>query len=304
MAIYRQGWKNKLTRCGYTTIIGKTNVGKSTFLNKFLDKKVSITADKSQTTRSNIYAIKTLKKTQIIFIDTPGIHKKSEKTINKVLRKKPTEVIHDVDVIIFMVSGTKFDDIDKETLDLVKKSDAKKILVINKIDLVKNKKNLFTFVDENFNTDDFFAIVPISAKSNEGIDLVQMEIEKALPENEFFYPEEINFQSKDFEISETIREKVIRLLGDELPYETAVVIEAFQEKEDLIEISANIYVAKQSQKSIVIGKNGEKIKSIGITAREDLEKKFDKKIVLKLWCKVQKNWVNNPISLESFGIKS
>ena len=293
-----------MSKCGYVTIIGKTNVGKSTFLNKFLEKKVSITANKSQTTRSNIYAIKSLKTTQIIFIDTPGIHKKSEKTINKVLRKKPAEVIHDVDVIIFMVSGTKFDAIDKESLDLANESHAKKILVINKIDLVKNKKELFSFVEKTFNKDDFYSIIPISAKNNDGIDLVQQELEKALPENEFFYPEEIDFQSNTFEISEIIREKVIRLLGDELPYETAVVIELLKEKKDTFEIDANIYVSKQSQKSIVIGKNGEKIKSIGSAARVDIEKKLKKKVFLKLWCKVQKNWVNNPISLESFGIKS
>ncbi len=293
-----------MSKCGYVTIIGKTNVGKSTFLNKFLEKKVSITANKSQTTRSNIYAIKSFKTTQIIFIDTPGIHKKSEKTINKVLRKKPAEVIHDVDVIIFMVSGTKFDDIDKESLKLANKSQAKKILVINKIDLVKNKKNLFSFVENTFNKDDFFSIVPISAKNNDGIDLVQLELEKALPDNEFFYPKEIDFQSNVFEISEIIREKVIRLLGDELPYETAVAIELLNEKKDTFEIDANIYVSKQSQKSIVIGKNGDKIKSIGTAARVDLEKKLNKKVFLKLWCKVQKNWVNNPISLESFGIKS
>ena len=293
-----------MTKCGYVTIIGKTNVGKSTFLNKFLDKKVSITANKSQTTRSNIYAIKSLKTTQIIFIDTPGIHKKSEKTINKVLRKKPAEIIHDVDVIIFMVSGTKFDEIDKESLKLVKESHAKKILVINKIDLVKNKQDLFSFVENTFIKDDFHSIVPISAKNNDGIDLVQQELEKALPNNEFFYSKEIDFQSDTFEISEIIREKVIRLLGDELPYETAVVIELLKEKKDKYEIDANIYVSKQSQKSIVIGKNGDKIKSIGTAARIDLEKKLNKKVFLRLWCKVQKNWVNNPISLESFGIKS
>ena len=293
-----------MSKCGYVTIIGKTNVGKSTFLNKFLEKKVSITANKSQTTRSNIFAIKSLKTTQIIFIDTPGIHKKSEKTINKVLRKKPAEVIHDVDVIIFMVSGTKFDDIDKESLKLANESQAKKILVINKIDLVKNKKDLFSFVQNTFNIDDFYSIVPISAKNNDGIDLVQQELEKALPDNEFFYPKEIDFQSNMFEISEIIREKVIRLLGDELPYETAVVIELLNEKKNKFEIDANIYVSKQSQKSIVVGKNGDKIKSIGTAARVDLEKKLKKKVFLKLWCKVQKNWVNNPISLESFGIKS
>tara|TARA_X000000950_G_scaffold183220_1_gene222002 strand:+ start:2726 stop:3607 length:882 start_codon:yes stop_codon:yes gene_type:complete len=293
-----------MSKCGYVTIIGKTNVGKSTFLNKFLGKKVSITANKSQTTRSNIYAIKSLKTTQIIFIDTPGIHKKSEKTINKVLRKKPAEVIHDVDVILFMVSGTKFDEIDKESLKLANESQAKKILVINKIDLVKNKQDLFSFVENTFNKEDFYSIVPISAKDNDGIDIVQKELEEALPKNEFFYPKEIEFQSNTFEISEIIREKIIRLLGDELPYETAVVIELLNEKKDTFEIDANIYVSKQSQKSIVIGKNGEKIKSIGTTARIDLEKKLNKKVFLKLWCKVQKNWVNNPISLESFGIKN
>ena len=220
------------------------------------------------------------------------------------MRKKPAEVIHDVDVIIFMVSGTKFDAIDKESLDLANESHAKKILVINKIDLVKNKKELFSFVEKTFNKDDFYSIIPISAKNNDGIDLVQQELEKALPENEFFYPEEIDFQSNTFEISEIIREKVIRLLGDELPYETAVVIELLNEKKDVFEIDANIYVSKQSQKSIVIGKSGDKIKSIGTAARIDLERKFNKKVMLKLWCKVQKNWVNNPISLESFGIKS
>ena len=203
-----------------------------------------------------------------------------------------------------MVSGTKFDDIDKESLKLANESQAKKILVINKIDLVKNKKDLFSFVKNTFNTDDFYSIVPISAKNNDGIDLVQQELEKALPDNEFFYPKEIDFQSNMFEISEIIREKVIRLLGDELPYETAVVIELLNEKKDKFEIDANIYVSKQSQKSIVIGKNGDKIKSIGTAARVDLEKKLNKKVFLKLWCKVQKNWVNNPISLESFGIKS
>ena len=293
-----------MTRCGYVTILGKTNVGKSTFLNSFLNKKVSITADKVQTTRSNIYAVKTFDNSQIVFIDTPGIHKKSEKTINKVLRKKPLEVIHDVDVIIYMVSGTKFDEIDKETLNLANQSSAKKILLINKIDLVKNKKNLFAFVEKNFDKNSFSTIIPISAKDNTGMDIVQSELENLLPESEFFYPNGIDFQSETFEISEIVREKVIRFLGDELPYETAVVIEQINDKKAIREVDATIYVSKQSQKSIVIGKDGEKIKSIGSAARIELEKKINKKVFLRLWCKVQKNWINNPISLESFGIKN
>ena len=293
-----------MKRCGYVTILGKTNVGKSTFLNSFLDKKVSITADKAQTTRSNIYAVKTFENSQIVFIDTPGIHKKSEKTINKVLRKKSSEVIHDVDVIIYMVSGTKFDEIDQETLDIANQSSAKKILLINKIDLVKNKKNLFAFVENNFEKNSFSTIIPISAKNNTGMDIVQSELENMLPESDFFYPNGIDFQSETFEISEIVREKVIRFLGDELPYETAVVIEQINDKKAIREVDATIYVSKQSQKSIVIGKDGEKIKSIGSAARIELEKKINKKVFLRLWCKVQKNWINNPISLESFGIKN
>ena len=139
-----------MTKCGYVTIIGKTNVGKSTFLNNFLEEKVSITSSKSQTTRSNIFAVRTSKDLQTIFIDTPGIHKKNDKALNKILRKKPGEVIHDVDVIIFMVAGTKFDDIDQECFELMKTSDAKKILVINKIDLVKHKPDLYEFVTKYF----------------------------------------------------------------------------------------------------------------------------------------------------------
>ena len=207
-----------MKRCGYVTIIGKTNVGKSTFLNNFLDKKVSITSKKSQTTRSNIYAVKTTKNCQFIFIDTPGIHKKTEKTINKILRKKPNEVIHDVDVILFMVSGTKFDSVDKETLELVKSSNANKVLLINKIDLLENKNELFPFVEKTFLKEGFNSIIPISSKKNEGLDIVQTELEKLMPKNDFFYPKEgFDFQSQTFEITETIREKVIRLLGDELP---------------------------------------------------------------------------------------
>ena len=294
-----------MKRCGYVTIIGKTNVGKSTFLNNFLDKKVSITSKKSQTTRSNIYAVKTTKNCQFIFIDTPGIHKKTEKTINKILRKKPNEVIHDVDVILFMVSGTKFDSVDKETLELVKSSNAKKVLLINKIDLLENKNELFPFVENTFLKEGFNSIIPISSKKNEGLDIVHTELEKLMPKNDFFYPEEgFDFQSQTFEITETIREKVIRLLGDELPYQTAVVLDVFQDQHNQINLDATIFVAKESQKKIVIGEEGAKIKSIGTKARIDLEEKYKKKVFLSLWCKVKKNWINDPVTLESFGIKN
>ena len=188
-----------MTKCGYVTIIGKTNVGKSTFLNNFLEEKVSITSSKSQTTRSNIFAVRTSKDLQTIFIDTPGIHKKNDKALNKILRKKPGEVIHDVDVIIFMVAGTKFDDIDQECFELMKTSDAKKILVINKIDLVKHKPDLYEFVTKHFGNFSFDAVIPMCAEKSEGIEIVDQELNNLMPENDFFYPAgEFNFPSETF----------------------------------------------------------------------------------------------------------
>lgn len=294
-----------MKKCGYVTIIGKTNVGKSTFLNSFVGKKISITSKKSQTTRSNIYAVKSQEDVQAIFIDTPGVHKKSEKALNKILRKKPLEAIADIDVILYMVAGSHFDEIDREALEMIKKSSAKKILLINKIDLVKDKSELYKFVDSLDEKNIFEAIIPISAEKAIGLDLVMAELGKSLPDNEFFYPlEDFNFQSINFEISEIIREKVIRFLGDELPYETAIFLENMLDSKTHVDIEAIIYVARQSQKKIVIGSEGSKIKQIGTSARKDIENLLNRKVNLNLWCKVKKNWLDNPITLESLGIKN
>ena len=187
----------------------------------------------------------------------------------------------------------------------MKTSDAKKILVINKIDLVKHKPDLYEFMTKHFGDFSFDAVIPMCAEKSEGIEIVEQELNNLMPENDFFYPDgKFNFQSETFEISETIREKVIRLLGDELPYETAVALDTFDRNANEVSIGATIFVLKESQKKIVIGKDGSKIKAIGVSARKDLEKKLDSKVVLNLWCKVKKNWVNNPITLESLGIKN
>ena len=278
---------------------------KSTFLNSFVGKKISITSKKSQTTRSNIYAVKSQEDVQAIFIDTPGVHKKSEKALNKILRKKPLEAIADIDVILYMVAGSHFDEIDREALEMIKKSSAKKILLINKIDLVKDKSELYKFVDSLDEKNIFEAIIPISAEKAIGLDIVMAELGKSLPDNEFFYPlEGFNFQSINFEISEIIREKVIRFLGDELPYETAIFLENMLDSKTHVDIEAIIYVARQSQKKIVIGSEGSKIKQIGTSARKDIENLLNRKVNLNLWCKVKKNWLDNPITLESLGIKN
>ena len=294
-----------MNRCGYISIIGKTNVGKSTLLNSIFDKKVSITSKTSQTTRSNIYAIKNINNSQAIFIDTPGIHSKTNKALNKILRKKPKEVLNDVDLILFIISGSKFDELDEETFKLVKDSAPKKVLLINKIDLLKNKTELFEFVNSFKEKEIFDSIIPISALKKDGIDIVKREIETLLPENDFFYSsEDFNFQSFEFEISEIIREKVIRYLGDELPYETAVKIEQFEDTKEILNVSALIIVSRSSQKKIVVGSNGEKIKQIGTAARKEIEAIMKKRARLDLWCKVKKNWLNDPVTLESIGIKN
>ena len=294
-----------MNRCGYISIIGKTNVGKSTLLNSIFDKKVSITSKTSQTTRSNIYAIKNINNSQAIFIDTPGIHAKTNKALNKILRKKPKEVLNDVDLILFIISGSKFDELDEETFKLVKDSAPKKVLLINKIDLLKNKTELFEFVNSFKENEIFDSIIPISALKKDGIDIVKKEIETLLPENDFFYSsEDFNFQSFEFEISEIIREKVIRYLGDELPYETAVKIEQFEDTKEILNVSALIIVSRSSQKKIVVGSNGEKIKQIGTAARKEIEEIMKTRARLNLWCKVKKNWLNDPVTLESLGIKN
>ena len=225
----------------------------------------------------------------MIFIDTPGVHGNINKTVNKHLRKKTLENLLDIDVIIFMISGSMFTQVDQKALNLIKRSKAKKLFVMNKIDLVKNKGDLFQFVDDFKHKEVFEAFLPISAEQMDGFQAVEEEIIKVLPNSDFLFPEEgYKFQTINFEITEIIREKVIRNLGDELPHETGVHVERIDHKKDIVEIEAEIFVSKEGQKKIVIGSNGEKIKIIGTSARRELEQKFASKVFLKLWCKVKK----------------
>ena len=294
-----------MKRSGYIAIIGKTNVGKSTILNSLSGKKVTITSKKPQTTRSNIFSMITINDTQMIFIDTPGLHKQNKKRLNKELSKRPKEALENIDLVIAVVAGTKFDKTDKKAFEILENVNSKKILVINKIDLVKNKKDLFPFTEKLNEEMEFDAIVPVSATKNNGVEVLLKEIKNYLPEGDFLFPGEgLNFQSKAFEISEIIREKVIRLLGDELPYESAVIVDEIDDQKDLVKLFGSIIVSKNSQKTIVIGKKGEKIKSISTAARKELENYFGKKVYLELWYKVQKNWTDNSKILDGLGIKN
>ena len=290
--------------CGYVSIIGKPNVGKSTIINSLLDKKVSITSRKSQTTRNNIIGFKTKKNKQMILIDTPGMHIKSQRTMNKILNKSAQSIIEDTDIILLVLQRLAFEKEDELIIQKIKNKNQKIICIINKIDQIEKKNKLLPFIKKLASFNLFDEILPISAKTKDGINQLEMLIMKYLPENRHIYSESDLMIDKDceFMISELIREKIIRKLGDELPHDIFVEIDMFDEKNNLTEIHATIFVNRKSQKQIVIGSNGQILKSIGTEARIEVEKYLDKKVFLKTWVKVKKNWNTDSGFINSLGV--
>ena len=290
--------------CGYISIIGKPNVGKSTILNHILGKKISITSRKAQTTRNNILGIKTVKNKQMIFADTPGMHIKSPKVMNKVLNRSAQSLIDDSDLILFVVQRLTLDEQDLSVLEKLKEADSQVICVVNKIDQVEDKNKLLPLISRLADQYNFLDIIPISAINNDGIDSLENLIQKYLPENDHIYGEEgVESNHKDlFMVSELIREKIIRMLGDELPHDTFVQVELMEDEDLILKIHAVIYVVRESQKQIVIGKGGGTLKKIGQQARLELEDYFNKKVFLKTWVKVKKNWNTDSDYIQSLGV--
>ena len=290
--------------CGYVSIIGKPNVGKSTIINSILNKKVSITSRKSQTTRNNIIGFKTQGNKQMILIDTPGMHIKSQKTMNKILNKSAQSIIEDSDIILFVIQRLSLDKEDELIIEKIKETDQKVICVINKIDQIENKNKLLPFIEKLSSFKVFHEILPISAKTKDGINQLESIIMNNLPENMHIYSQD-NFVIQDdseFMISELIREKIIRKLGDELPHDIFVEINIFDKKDNVTEIHATIFVNRKSQKQIVIGAKGEVLKHIGTEARIEIEKYLDSKVFLKTWVKVKKNWNTDSGFINSLGV--
>jgi GTP-binding protein Era len=290
--------------CGYISIIGKPNVGKSTILNHILGKKISITSRKAQTTRNNILGIKTVKNKQMIFADTPGMHIKSPKVMNKVLNRSAQSLIDDSDLILFVVQRLTLDEQDLSVLEKLKEADAQVICVVNKIDQIEDKNKLLPLISRLADKYNFLDIIPISAINNDGINNLEELIQKYLPENDHIYgEEEIQSNHKDlFMVSELIREKIIRMLGDELPHDTFVQVELMEDEDLILKIHAAIYVVRESQKQIVIGKGGATLKKIGQQSRLELEDYFNKKVFLKTWVKVKKNWNTDSDYIQSLGV--
>ena len=290
--------------CGYVSIIGKPNVGKSSIINAILKKKVSITSRKSQTTRNNILGIKTTDNKQAIFIDTPGLHIKSQKTMNKILNKSAQSIIEDSDIVLFVVQRLSITEEDHAILSKLKETNPFSICVINKIDQISDKQRLLPFIEKISDEYNFASIIPISAKTNQNFQDLINKIEEHLPENDHIYDDSFNLtNNKDkFMISELIREKIIRNLGDELPHDTFVEIEEIKSKNKIIHVNAVIYVNRKSQKQIVIGSSGDLLKKIGKEARLDIEDYLKNKVFLKTWVKVKKNWNTDSSFIQSLGV--
>ncbi len=288
-------------RCGYIAIVGRPNVGKSTLMNVLIGAKVSITSRKAQTTRHRITGIQTLEDAQFIYVDTPGFQTRHANALNKTLNKTVTNTLVSADVILFLVEAGTFGPADQQVLELLP-TDVPVVLVINKSDRVKDKAALMPFAQEVSSKHNFAAIVPVSAKLRFQLDSLQNEIKRFLPENApIFGPDDITDRSEKFLASEIVREKLFRLVGDELPYTSTVLIEKFEQEGDLRRVFAAILVERDTHKSMIIGNKGARLKDVSTQARLDMERLFGGPVYLEIWVKVKSGWADNEAGLRAYG---
>ncbi len=289
-------------KCGYIAIIGRPNMGKSTLLNHMLGLKLSITSRKPQTTRHQILGVKTVDKGQYIFVDTPGIHSGGNRAINRYMNRAASSVIHDVDVVLFLVQALKWTDEDQLVLKKLEQVDVPVVLLVNKVDKISDKDQLLPFIREISEKYNFANVIPVSATQGHNVPQLEEYLLTQLPEAPaFFQEDEFTDRSTRFLTAEIIREKLVRELGNELPYQTTVEIEQYKDEEKITRIHALILVETKGQKVIVIGDKGARLKSIGTKARKDIEKLIDRKVFLKLWVKVKSGWSDSEASLRSLG---
>jgi GTP-binding protein Era len=292
------------TRCGYIAILGRPNVGKSTLLNRILGQKISITSRKPQTTRHQILGVKTTEHTQAIYVDTPGLHSNAKNALNRYMNRAASSVINGVDVIVFVVVAEHWDEEDDWILTKIKDADCPIILAVNKVDKVKDKKDLLPLLKQYSEKAKFADVIPLSAKSSDNVIALEKVIERYLPAGPQQFPEDqITDRSQRFLAAEIVREKIMRNTGDEIPYSIALEVEEFKEKKNIVHIGVLILVDKRSHKSIVIGKGGERLKEIGRQARLELEHMLDSKVFLRLWVKIREGWADDERALQSLGYK-
>ncbi len=306
------------TRCGFVALAGRPNVGKSTLLNHLLGRKLSITSRKPQTTRHNLLGVDTRGETQIVYLDTPGIHRPagagggtsgapirpSGRAINRYMVGQALRALFDADVIVLLIEARPFTAADGEALGQVIRSGTPCICAINKVDRMRERSALLPLIDDVRVRHGFEAIVPISALKGEGLDDLVGEVAQRLPAGpHLFQSDDVTDRPTEFFLAEIIREKIMRRLGDEIPHRVAVGIERFAGKPHLAEVDAVIYVERKTQKGIVIGKGGARLKSIGQDAREDIERLLGRRVMLRLWVKVKAGWTNDEAILKTFGYR-
>jgi len=291
-------------RCGMVAIVGRPNVGKSTLLNHLLGQKLSITSRKPQTTRHQVLGVSTVENTQLVYVDTPGMHLGQSKAINRAMNKAAESALNDVDLTLFLCDRTKWTEEDDFVLELVSRQRTPVALVINKVDLIERKNELLPFTEGLSARCEFNAVFPVSALRAQGLNELANYVATQAPAAPHLFPEDqITDRSQRFLAAELVREKIVRQLGDELPYSTAVEIEAFKHDErGVLHINALILVERDGQKKILIGESGGRLKSIGTSARRDMERAFDSKVMLKLWVKVKSGWSDDIRALKTLGL--
>ena len=289
-------------RFGYVSIVGRPNVGKSTLLNQILGQKVSIVTAKPQTTRQRLAGIKTTPQGQVVYVDTPGIHHTAKRALNRYMNRVAKASFRDVDLVLFLVEAGNWTRQDAFVAKALGSVDVPVMLVLNKVDLVPDKESLLKFIDEHFSGDDYESIMMISAKKGSGVDELEKQVLARLPFSRPFYDEDqFTDRSERFLAAEMIREQLTLRLHQELPYALTVQIEEFKRKGKLLTIGAIIWVERNSQKQITVGKNGIVLKQVGSQARVVLEELFGEKIFLRLWVKVSKDWSDSDKLIERFG---
>jgi GTP-binding protein Era len=290
------------TRCGFIAIFVITNVFKYSLLNCILGKKVSITSFRPQTTRYQILGIKTHDDTQTVYVDTPGIHLRASKALNRQMNKIAHQSLIDVNAVVFVVEAMKWTDEDSYICKMLVNSPCPVILALNKIDLVREKAQLLAFIEKVSKELPQAQIVPLSVRKRQQVDEIEKLCLKYLPLSPFYFPEDQTINhSEQFYMSEIVREKIMRLLDKEIPYASSVQIEKLEHQTGIVHIHALIWVEREGQKRVIIGEKGNMLKEIGTLARQDLERYYGKKVCLKLWVKVNESWSDNMHALHALG---
>ncbi len=292
----------KIHRCGFVAVVGRPNVGKSTLVNAILGSKISIVTAKPQTTRHRILAVHTTAESQIIFVDTPGLHRNATKAMNRLMNRTAASALADADLILFVSEATRWTEEDEDVLLRLKSCSSPVIALLNKVDKVHPKEQLFAALSTMSERFDFAEIMPISAKKQQNLDALLAAIPPFLPESPLLFPPEMKTdRSREFHAAEIIREKLTLLLRQEIPYGLTVQIERYESDAKGFSINAIIWVERKTQKGIVVGKGGHILKQVGQAARVELKKKLQQPVHLELWVKVKDNWADNEKDLQNLG---